>query len=158
MKKYTTEERISAFWSKVNKNGSIPQHCPELGNCWEWTASLARNGYGIVKFNSKTNKMPHRISWIIAYGDIPDNLFVLHSCDNRKCVNPKHLFLGTAKDNTRDMDLKNRRGNYCKVTNEQVCKIRELYSKGNLTQKEIGYIFGISQTHVGSIVRRVKRI
>src|SRR5712672_3540290 len=110
--KYTPEKYLSLFWNKVNKNGSIQPHCPELGQCWEWTAGCFTNKYGIKKWHGK-KETAHRVSWIINYGEIPNGLWVLHKCDNRKCVRPDHLFLGTVQDNADDRERKHR-GNHLK--------------------------------------------
>lgn len=75
--------------------------------CWEWTACLDKYGYGEFRFEGKT-KRAHRVSWILKHGSIDDSLFICHKCDNPKCVNPDHLFLGTRLDNQRDMSKKNR--------------------------------------------------
>lgn len=92
------EER---FWSKVSK-------C-ECDKCWEWTASLNSKGYGRMNMQGRTG-LSHRLSWLIHFSEIPDGLDVLHHCDNPKCVNPNHLFLGTHSDNMRDMVKKGRNG------------------------------------------------
>lgn len=91
------------FWEKVRRVGP--------SSCWEWTAHCDRRGYGEIGSSGNRGKphlRAHRVSWEIHNGPIPDGLFVLHRCDNRKCVNPHHLFLGTAKDNTQDMLAKGR--------------------------------------------------
>jgi hypothetical protein len=75
--------------------------------CWEWAASLNDAGYGQMSVNGVPDRA-HRISWHIHRGEIPDGLFVLHKCDNRRCVKPDHLFLGTHADNMRDMSRKGR--------------------------------------------------
>ncbi len=84
------------FWSKVDK----------ASDCWMWTGFLT-NGYGHFWLNSRKIRA-HRFSWILSNGDIPDGLIVCHHCDNPKCVNPSHLFLGTHSDNTQDCVRKGR--------------------------------------------------
>lgn len=76
--------------------------------CWEWTGSRTAPGWhGRVSVNG-VMVMAHRVSWEMAHGPIPEGLSVLHHCDNPPCVNPDHLYLGTAKDNARDMVARGR--------------------------------------------------
>jgi hypothetical protein len=90
------------FWSKVKKSKS----------CWIWIASLDTGGYG--SFGNKITKkiigtrIASRIAYFFENGKIPKGKFVLHRCDNTKCVKPSHLFIGTQKDNVRDMEKKGR--------------------------------------------------
>lgn len=101
--KYTPEQRIAAFWAKVDKSGGDDA-------CWIWTAFRLRAGYGLFKWYGKDTGA-HRVSWELAHGAIPDGLWVLHNCpggDNPACVNPAHLWLGTQQDNTDDMVKKGR--------------------------------------------------
>lgn len=86
------------FWSKVDRSGE----------CWEWTAGLNQAGYGQFSMWPDRPERAHRFSWVLHNGPIPDDLCVLHACDNRKCVNPAHLFLGTRGDNIRDCFAKGR--------------------------------------------------
>ena len=91
-KKRPSEER---FWEKVDVAG------PD--GCWEWIAFKTRKGYGMFD-----GYRAHRFAWLLTNGLVPESIFVLHKCDNRCCVNPNHLFLGTAKDNAVDMIQKGR--------------------------------------------------
>lgn len=162
-KKYTPEEQIITFWNKVNKDGSIPAHYPELGNCWEWTANLNHKGYGQKSWFGRMTPS-HRISWMLSNGNIPDGLWVLHKCDNRKCVNPDHLFLGTHQDNMDDMMIKGRRADRrgenhpnVRITDLQVIDIRECYAKGNVSQRELAKKYNVWPQQISRIVRQVQR-
>lgn len=122
------------FWAKVNKQGPIVR--PELGPCWEWTASLNSKGYGKMNVGGYEAKYQaaHRISWELVRGKIPDNLKVLHRCDNTKCVNIDHLFLGTQADNLRDMHNK---GRAPKINNSGEKNPRYGVKVGDETKKKI---------------------
>lgn len=98
------EER---FWAKVERDGPIPDHLPELGECWIWTASTNAGGYGTMKFRGRS-ELAHRIAWVLEHGPIPGDLHVLHKCDNPPCVRDEHHFLGTPADNVLDMIEKER--------------------------------------------------
>lgn len=125
------------FWSKVQKTET----------CWLWAAGKLPNGYGKFWISGVTESA-HRVAYFLTYGPIPEGLFVCHDCpdglDRPDCVNPAHLWLGTAKQNTHDMMNKGRnrnpgptnprrgeRGTASRLTEEQVQQIREEYRPGN---------------------------
>lgn len=92
------------FFERVNKNGPT---VPYVGTpCWQWIGGAAGE-YGGAWFERR-QELAHRISWILHFGKIPGGMFVLHKCDNKLCVNPEHLFLGTQADNMRDKVEKGR--------------------------------------------------
>lgn len=160
--KYTPKD-TERFWSKVNKDGSIPEHRPELGPCWEWQGACDSSGYGSKDINHKIVST-HRLSWTLVHGDIPDGFYVCHSCDNPNCVNPKHLWLGTSQDNALDRSIKgrnrkqhNENNSHWKLTNEQVSEIRKRYSLGGISWGKLAVVFGISKTQVGRIIRHETR-
>lgn len=88
------EER---FWEKVEKTEG----------CWNWTAAKSTHGYGRIILNRKLENA-HRVSYELLVGAIPEGGHLLHSCDNRRCVNPAHLTVGTHKQNMEDMSAKGR--------------------------------------------------
>lgn len=92
---------VDRLWEKVIKGEG----------CWLWTGAKSEKGYGNIfkkRGNGRTAVMVHRVSYEIHFGEIPEGLFVLHRCDVPACVNPSHLFLGTAQDNVDDMIAKGR--------------------------------------------------
>lgn len=111
-------ERLLKFGWAVTESG-----------CWEWSGSRHPTGYGFVGIGRQKVDYAHRISWVLANGEIPDGMFVCHSCDNPPCLNPAHLFLGTVEDNNRDMFVKRRhaygeRNGHAMLSDSDVEKIR----------------------------------
>ncbi len=138
------------FWKGVDVRGE--------NDCWEWVGYKDKNGYGSISINNYPNKT-HRYVWEIMYGYIPEGMCVCHSCDNPPCCNPKHLWLGTVGENTRDMINKGRKvvkygeeNHHHKLLKNDVLKIRRLYSTNKYTQEEIGNMFGVTKSNIECIV------
>lgn len=129
------------------------KHVDKAGDCWVWTAYIAPHGYGALQISKSIGpRSAHRVSWEVNRGPIPAGVYVLHKCDNRKCVNPAHLFLGTQAENMRDMVSKGRslRGEKCgrrKLNAVQVDEIR-LHTLLKVPQKDIAAKYGITRENV----------
>lgn len=156
MNKYPNKT-FTAFWKNVQKPDSF-------FGCWIWVGTYDKGGYG--RFGSQT-KPAHRAMWEMLFGEIENGMHILHKCDNRGCVNPLHLFLGTNYDNIQDKWAKGRGvvpGLYgenhgmAKLTNEEVRKLREKHSTGRYLLRELASEFGINEGHVSAIVNYKTRI
>lgn len=140
------------FWSKVAR-GTVRQ-------CWEWQASLHPLGYGQFGYNG-SSVHAHRVAWELTHGPVADGLYVLHKCDNRKCVNPAHLFLGTQVDNIADMVAKGRQrgrqwvseeSHFAKLTTAQVADIRARLAAGKRgTARALAAEYGVSEATISVI-------
>ena len=134
------------FFSKVNKTQ----------DCWEWQSTIKKDGYGSFHFNGR-QEQAHRVSYILNTGEIPEGMKILHKCDNRKCVNPDHLFIGTLVDNVKDMDSKQRRGTRSKLTYDDVEQIKKLLAD-RYSQVVIGKMFGVCQNVISKIKLKKTRL
>lgn len=134
---------------------SFERHVIRKIGCWDWLGVLTKFGYpkiGSRYFNLWTG---HRASWFIFNGEIPKGKCVLHRCDNPKCTNPEHLFLGTEKENIKDRCKKDRsaigsKGGNSKLDEYKVKEIKNLLKKG-ISQDSIAKKFDIHQTQISKI-------
>jgi predicted XRE-type DNA-binding protein len=148
--------QINRFLSYVDQSGG-------LNSCWPWRGFTRGSGYGSITINGEDYKA-HRVSYFLANGHIDDKLLVLHRCDVRSCVNPRHLFQGTPKDNSQDAVCKGRNtklfgehnGNH-KLKAHQVIAIRRMCDAKEMLQKEIAKCFGVSEATVSYIATRGRR-
>lgn len=119
--------------------------------------AIQSKGYGSVGIKPGKTALSHRVAFEIYNGEIPKGMHVLHRCDNRRCVNPAHLFLGTNNDNVRDMVQKGRQANgekngRSKLTYEQVDLIRKMHNTGYSSGK-IAKVYGVCSSNIRNIVR-----
>jgi hypothetical protein len=133
-------------------------HFGEEDECWEWQGSIRDDGYGYFCWTEKHIQYAHIASYELFVGR-RKGLDVCHSCDNTKCVNPYHLWLGTHTQNMQDMLRKGRRKTLygidnpsSKLTKEVVEKIRYLYNEKHYTQKRLGKKFSVTQANIWNIV------
>lgn len=143
------EDTVRAFWLRVQ--------CGAPDECWPWVGWIQVNGYGKFSLSKHKTCLPHRFSWQLANGPIPEGLLVCHKCDNRRCCNPSHLFIGTHKENSQDAVAKGRtingeRSHSAKLTDAQVLEIRRRYTPRHGVGK-LAKEFGITLGHVWSITR-----
>lgn len=152
------------FWSKVRRG--------KPDDCWEWQGALTSSGYGNLSWHGQ-HVQAHRMAYMLSLGGVSPQTgfrqmgraktykrFVLHKCDNRKCCNPAHLFLGSMRTNQLDAYAKGRKAQprsehvNAKLTTEQVRDIRRRYDAGEAKQIPLAQEFGVSQRTISLIVRR----
>jgi hypothetical protein len=163
-------EWAERFFSKVDRNGPIPPHRPELGPCHVWTACVFRSGYSQFRLDGKT-QLGHRVAFFLAHGRWPEPC-ACHHCDNKLCVNDAHLFEGTHAENIADRDAKGRtargdrsaralypertargeRSGMSKLTEQDVRDIQANYLLCRVTKAELARQFGVNKSAVGRIL------
>jgi hypothetical protein len=134
----------AAFWAHVVLR--------KADQCWPWNGTLTRRGYGVISRGTGTQIRAHRVSYVLEHGPIPDGLLVRHTCDNPRCVNPKHLLVGTNYDNAQDAVGRGRmaageRSGRAKLTAAQACQIRD----GGESPSWVAKKFGINESAVRKI-------
>lgn len=153
----SAKQTPESFWKRVCKN---------KGGCWDWSGACNNTGYGTVAWHGSVYTAHRVAAWLSGLVASPvapksrrDKNHVLHSCDNRRCCNPKHFFLGSFSDNMKDAYAKNRKKQpkgeqhaNSKLTNRQAASIRNSYAKGQ-TQTKLAAAYGVSQRTISLIIR-----
>lgn len=165
--------RFDKFWTN------------RASGCHEWLGTLDAHGYGIFYWSGNQQMKAHRASYQLNTGEIPPGMCVCHTCDNRKCVNPEHLWIGTQQENTADRQAKGRgpvvyagalmlgddhwtrrhperrlngnKNGRAKLSADQVATLRSEYAIGGVSQAKLAIRFGCGQSQVSRIVRGINR-
>ena len=150
---------VERFWSRVNKDGPIQPHMDTP--CWEWTGAINSHGYGSIRGEGPHFPMlgAHRAAWEMKHGRLAVGLQACHRCDNRRCVQVSHMFVGTSAENTADRDAKGRQARQrgeaqgaAKLTWERAEKIRRIYGAGGITQRDLAASEGVTAMAINKIV------
>lgn len=155
------------FWQTADEHERLKKIKSEFDRlvikrdgCWGWKTVLYKTGYSKIHIGKSKAIMGHRASWLIHRGDIPNGLYICHTCDNKSCTNPDHLFLGTPKDNSRDCAIKNRKNashginHYnSKLSEDMVKEIKKLILL-KMSQSKIAAKFNVSASTIQNIVDR----
>jgi len=148
-----TSSDINRFWQKVDKKTDV--------DCWNWMAFVDKHGYPRLNINGKIEKA-HQISALLHIGPRLPNMCVCHTCDNRKCVNPRHLFYATQARNLEDMYNKGRnrqpkgtKAARSKLTLKQVDDLKQEYANGKISSRKLGLKYDLTHSAVLKIIKGI---
>lgn len=136
------DEFWDRFWSRVDKIN--------FGECWQWTFTSNSKGYAFIAFKG-IEYLVHRVSYFYHFSDFNQTLQINHKCDNRLCVNPKHLYCGTAKQNTKDATDRNKIGKI----NYEIAELIRLDRENGLSQRQLSKKYGLAKSTICSIINNV---
>lgn len=142
-----TDSLRERFLAKVAKG--------DEGDCWKWTGGSRGVGYGAVKIEGRAYDA-HRVSYVIHKGAIPEGMVVMHTCDNRACVNPSHLELGSYRDNAKDASDKGRLSGFVRrtpLTDDEMRAMWEESSRG-ISNRQLAGKYKVPMTSVARILGR----
>jgi len=139
---------------KINKmKKNLYLHTIKNEGCWDWNGAIHHSGYTQMKIGKQIGG--HVVSYMVHHGKIEKGLSVCHKCDNKRCTNPDHLFLGTYKENSQDMVKKKRhcygeKNYFAKLLNKEVIEIKKLLTR-EISIAEIARIYNVSHACIYSI-------
>ncbi len=141
------DEIRKRFWPKVRLDDS---------DCWIWMGGVDNRGYGQIGVSSHRTERVHRVSYMLHFKHIPRGASVLHHCDNKLCVNPDHLYLGSQTQNVKDAVKRGRfpPHPFRKLTREQADKCRTLHNTGEYSTYKLADIFEVSRGVIRNVVER----
>jgi hypothetical protein len=152
--KYHFDTVEEYFFSKVK--------ITKTNSCIFWPARKLESGYGMISAKGK-KRLSHRLSYEIHFGKIPKGMVICHRCDQPSCVNPRHLFIGTHKDNVYDCINKKRNvtppihtgknNHHTKLTETKVIEIRKSYASGKINSYELAKKYNVTRQNIMSIVK-----
>ena len=141
---------LRRFWDRVDTSGT---HCYSIGTkCWEWLGAKTTSGHGCFTIRKKI-KPAHRFSWEIKYGPIPQSRYVKQRCMNPLCVNPGHLYIKGAREESLEKALSRGR-----ISDEEKADVYEKVTVWGMTQKEVASEYQISQSYVSGIVKHLSTL
>lgn len=142
-----TEPVSERFWCKVDKSAG-----PDA--CWPWQGAITSHGYGCFKYGPRIVGA-HKVAYLLAKGEVPAGMEIMHSCDNRPCCNPEHLSLGTRQDNVADKVRKGRSAKHSKKNTlnpeavREIRRLRGIEPSGSLAKR-----FNVEQPHIINVWNR----